>query len=1161
MLRLTAVRLINWYHYVDEIIPVRGNTLLCGDNGSGKTTILDAVQLALVGDASECEFNRAAQNQTRTTVRRSLAGYVRHQTGEEDGQKLSYSRPLGTTGYIMLEFRDETRPERDFTCGIVIETKETSCPKRGFFLPKKGVSDVPALTPEHTVRPARDFRVVGHQVDVKLCNDVDEYRKELRHRLGRVPEHFHRLIVKALEFRPMATVKDFVIKYLAEPKPINSQPLLENINHYRQMDREAADAEEKIAALTEVCRQGEAIQRDRQLLRQYDYLVLRARLDEQKDLLEQGERESAEAIASQERAAVAEAAATRKRDAFRREEQRLRDEIAKSPAHRQVQQLNQDLTRVRGEIKDAEADRKQLADVANAQHAAMDALAGICALEARRRRPDLFDDRATYGLPDAPGRVDDLRARLREASYLQGHDLHAWEVRSETAMEHLHTAKARLFAETTRLKEEGNSLAAERRELDQGRLVYPEGARGVIEHLKRQLKGSTEPRLLCEVIEVPEVRWRDAVEMALGARRLFLLVDPADYDRAAKLYERFRRDGHRVFGTGIIDLDRVRRERRGARPRSLAEQVETHDPDARAYVDFLLGDLICVDDVKYLRQHPRAITDTGATYGSAAMSNADPRALDRRYIGRAAKQRRLDEIDTRLTALADALHALHDIDRTLTTDLTIFKAARTNLRTMDLLVPRVVRLPELRTTAAQLEKAIAAINLGDMAMIDAQLNETVALVFSADQEVHAAIKAREAARVRTIAINESSEVARKKHVTAMDEWRRTFPLERIANVVPGSLDDPWREFEVRYAEERRGRSPEAIGAVYVQKQKEFATRIANSELELVKLKTNFNARHYEINEPLNDGFGEYRAQRTLWEESKLPQYRAEIAKAKALAVRQMGEDIVCRLHENFAQLRQDIRDLNAALRDLSFGNDRFEFKLEVATGKRTYYDVIMRTAAQPMSAESDPELSLFDGQPRPIDSLTNDLVSLVENFLRAHDDSVKTELEEIADYREYFTYDLKITHAVTGNTRSYDFIAGIGSGGEVQSALYIAFLASLYQMYRANTRDRRPLASTVLLDEAFGKNDGKRIAATLKFARTFGLQLILAMPAERMDLLGPQMDTTIFLHKDATTGAPLVLDFTKEFDDDALQAATLAILEAEGETSMASASEPEGEGP
>ena len=80
MRRLETVRLVQWYHFQDETFPIGGSCLLLGDNGSGKTTVLDAIQVALVADLSEVLLNRAANEKSR----RTLYGYVRWKIGSED---------------------------------------------------------------------------------------------------------------------------------------------------------------------------------------------------------------------------------------------------------------------------------------------------------------------------------------------------------------------------------------------------------------------------------------------------------------------------------------------------------------------------------------------------------------------------------------------------------------------------------------------------------------------------------------------------------------------------------------------------------------------------------------------------------------------------------------------------------------------------------------------------------------------------------------------------------------------------------------------------------------------------------------------------------------------------------------------------------------------
>ena len=72
MLLLTKVRLINWHFFQDAEIDFRETTLLAGDNGSGKSTIIDAIQYALVANIRKIKFNATAAEKRSS---RSLESY------------------------------------------------------------------------------------------------------------------------------------------------------------------------------------------------------------------------------------------------------------------------------------------------------------------------------------------------------------------------------------------------------------------------------------------------------------------------------------------------------------------------------------------------------------------------------------------------------------------------------------------------------------------------------------------------------------------------------------------------------------------------------------------------------------------------------------------------------------------------------------------------------------------------------------------------------------------------------------------------------------------------------------------------------------------------------------------------------------------------------
>src|SRR4029077_17325078 len=111
------------------------------------------------------------------------------------------------------------------------------------------------------------------------CTDPGTYRAELRQRLGVLPEPFHRLIVKALSFKPIGQVRQFVFEYLLDPRPVDTAALQSKLEHYKQLEGEAKEAEKRIGELEEVVAEGERIDSERRTVESHRYLELRAELE------------------------------------------------------------------------------------------------------------------------------------------------------------------------------------------------------------------------------------------------------------------------------------------------------------------------------------------------------------------------------------------------------------------------------------------------------------------------------------------------------------------------------------------------------------------------------------------------------------------------------------------------------------------------------------------------------------------------------------------------------------------------------------------------------------------------------------------------------------------------------------------------------------------
>ena len=130
-------------------------------------------------------------------------------------------------------------------------------------------------------------------------------------------------------------------------------------------------------------------------------------------------------------------------------------------------------------------------------------------------------------------------------------------------------------AELKKLQEEEQELRRDLASLRNKKFIYDPrvtGLRDLITESFRRRNQEVVPAVLCELLEVPDEKWQDAVEGWLNTQRFDLIVEPEHFNYALGVYERHKKQ-HNISGVGLVNTGRVLkflgREEKGA----LAEEI------------------------------------------------------------------------------------------------------------------------------------------------------------------------------------------------------------------------------------------------------------------------------------------------------------------------------------------------------------------------------------------------------------------------------------------------------------------------------------------------------------------------------------------------------------------------------------------------------------
>ena len=222
----------------------------------------------------------------------------------------------------------------------------------------------------------------------------------------------------------------------------------------------------------------------------------------------------------------------------------------------------------------------------------------------------------------------------------------------------------------------------------------------------------------------------------------------------------------------------------------------------------------------------------------------------------------------------------------------------------------------------------------------------------------------------------------------------------------------------------------------------------------------------------------------------IPSFEEKAREALAQSEMEFKAHFIFSMREAIENARYEFRELNHSLDQFQFHKDKYSFIITPSAKYKPFYDAVM-------AADWETAGGLF----AETDTAAN------EQAMELFDKLVKgtpEEQEEFSDYRRYLDYDIRITDTA-GQSYMYSRVLKQTSGGETQTPFYIAILAAFQQIYNDKT------IRLTVFDEAFNKMDEERIKSCIRLIQRMGMQLVVAVPDEKLAAIAPLMDQSIIV--------------------------------------------------
>ena len=621
MKKLNRIVLVNWYLLGAEEIEIRGNTAIIGPTGSGKSSLLDAIQTVLTG-ASKRHLNYNASANDGKASGRSIRSYILGMidSGQANAKVFGTEPRQDAMSYLGLVFED-SNTGKESTVGLALSASLAS-PEEDilgrFVLPNYGVRKADFIDAlEGKSYQAKPWIEVRESLK-KLCLDpyiksgsasATQYINRYLEELSPSPDQlitldgFLKNFKNALKFVPIASPTRFVQDFVLAEAPLQVGAYQKSLNEYRHLEAKTLEVSKRIDDLKLIQQDCEKKHQQEQSAINYQWVATEARFDElgskQDDIQDQYELQ-------QER------------------EEEIEEELSTQASL--LKQLQGQLLRLEQQYEHSDVGLKLQQLEQNKK---------LLTLQGQQDQKALLQVRQLTLLLDSLKQFDDIlssqvKAFVEEFSQFSGliaddgqvtGSLKPLSQKLSSLNKLLDEEKSQVFRQRSELNRNILNLKDECKQLEADVFSLKGGVSPLSQNTKRLIALLKDADIvatpLSHLAEVTDRKWQDAIEGYLGAQREALIVEPEDAEEAIRIFRAHRRQ---LMGCRVIDTTQTRLWLSRGDHKSALRFIRCNNDHAQAYLNRRLGGIKPVETERELLREDSAMTADGMLKLSGTIS-------------------------------------------------------------------------------------------------------------------------------------------------------------------------------------------------------------------------------------------------------------------------------------------------------------------------------------------------------------------------------------------------------------------------------------------------------------------------------------------------------------------------------------------------------------